>query len=76
MRNVRRSLRAAGIVPPDGVQKIVLVRDAGAEDNHHAESAAPRDTSVDHTLDHQLAAAQDADEQVNLLDDKSQPPPK
>ncbi len=76
MRNVRRSLRAAGIVPPDGVQKIVLVRDAGADDDHHAESAAPRDTSVDHTLDHQLAAAQDADEQVNLLDDKSQPPAK
>ena len=76
MRNVRRSLRAAGIVPPDGVQKIVLVRDAGAEDDHHAESAAPRDTSVDHTLDHQLAAAQDANEQVNLLDENAKPPPK
>ena len=76
MRNVRRSLRAAGIVPPDGVQKIVLMRDAGAGDDHHAESAAPRDTSVDHTLDHQLAAAQDANEQVNLLDENAKPPPK
>ena len=73
MRNVRRTLREAGIVPPDGVQKISVLRHPARETIEAADSATSRDTSVDRTLDRQLVDAQGADDAVNLLDGKPAP---
>lgn len=73
MRNVRRTLREAGIVPPDGVQKISVLRHPARETIEAADSATSRDTSVDRTLDRQLVDAQGADDAVNLLDGKRAP---
>ena len=59
MRLVRRTLRSAGLTPPDGVQRVVLSRDgAAAEQAGAAESAQARDISVDRALDRQLDRAE------------------
>ncbi len=58
MRLVRRALREAGLTPPDGVQRVHLVRgvDPAPEDNP-SESLHGRDTSVDRALDGQIDQA-------------------
>ncbi len=71
MRLVRHRLRAAGLTPPDGVQRIVLCRDE-AEEVHSSDSGKRRDTSVDRTLDAQIRHAGDAEEGADLL--KPAPP--
>jgi small-conductance mechanosensitive channel len=72
MRRVRRALREAGITPPELVQKVQLLREAG-EESHAPESASARDTSVDHALDAQVGHARAIEEGADLLD---APPPK
>ena len=49
---------AAGILPPDVVQKVKLLRDAG-EEPHVAETGLSRDTSVDRALDAQVGKARE-----------------
>ena len=71
MRRVHTALREAGIAPPESVQKVVLLRaDAGLGDA--PESAAARDTSVDHTLDAQVGQARHREDGGDLL---TQPKP-
>ncbi len=73
MRQVRRTLRKAGIVPPSPVQSIRLVRvenddiDAAAAHELHQ----PRDTSADRTLDASVQDAHAAEDGQNLLDPKA-----
>lgn len=69
MRQVRRTLRKAGIVPPSPVQSIRLVRDEsdGIDAAAAHEMHLPRDTSADRTLDASVHAARNA-EGGNLLD--------
>lgn len=70
MRQVRKHLRKAGIVPPETVQRVVLQRNE--EDAAHAnESSQPRDTSVDRALDAQVGQARRLEDGGDLL----QPPP-
>jgi len=68
MRLVRRRLREAGITPPDGVQKVAMIRtDTGAPiEATPSESAHARDTSVDRTLDAQVTDAGERND-ANLL---------
>lgn len=73
MRMVRRTLREHGITPPDAVQRIAIAR-AGTGDaeedasvQRNGETAAPRDTSVDRTLDEQLQHAEHKGDSANLL---------
>ena len=72
MRQVRRTLRKAGILPPAPVQSIRLVRvesddiDAAAREIHQ-----PRDTSADRTLDASVQDAHSAQDGHNLLDSKA-----
>ena len=73
MRRVRKTLREAGILPPDPVQKVMLLRDAG-EQEHVPETTASRDTSVDHALDAQVGKAREIEEGKDLLDTPSSPP--
>ena len=67
MRRVRKTLRAAGILPPDVVQKVKLLRDAG-EEPHVAETGLSRDTSVDRALDAQVGKAREIEDGKDLLD--------
>jgi len=71
MRRVRKTLRAAEIVPPDAVQKVMLLRDAG-EQAPAPETTASRDTSVDRALDAQVGRAREVEDGADLLD--SAPP--
>ncbi len=66
MRRVRKALHEAGIAPPDSVHRVVVLRgDSVAIDTH--ESDAPRDTSVDHTLDAQVGQARHEEGGGDLL---------
>ncbi len=66
MRRVRKALRDAAIMPPEAVQKVVLLRaDTDARDAD--ESDAPRDTSVDHALDAQVGQARRQEDGGDLL---------
>lgn len=67
MRRVRKTLRAAGILPPDVVQKVMLLRDTG-EETHVAETGLSRDTSVDRALDAQVGRAREIEDGKDLLD--------
>jgi small-conductance mechanosensitive channel len=67
MRRVRKTLRAAGILPPDVVQKVKLLRDAG-EETHVTETGLSRDTSVDRALDAQVGRAREIEDGKDLLD--------
>ena len=73
MRQVRRKLRKAGIVPPTPVQSIRLVRgeDEGIDDAAAREIHQPRDTSTDRTLDASVQDAHAAEDGRNLLDQKA-----
>lgn len=71
MRRVRRSLREAGIVPPETVQKVVLLRN-DVDAAQAAETERPRDTSVDRTLDAQVGQARLQEDSSDLL--HPQPP--
>ena len=74
MRQVRKSLRRAGIVPPEAVQKVVLQR--GADEVEHAnEPARPRDTSVDRALDAQVGRARQLEDGGDLLEPLPATPP-
>ena len=68
MRRVRKTLREAGILPPDPVQKVMLFRDAGDEEAHSPETGIARDTSVDHALDAQVGKAREIEDGKDLLD--------
>jgi small-conductance mechanosensitive channel len=68
MRRVRKTLFEAGILPPDPVQKVMLMREAGAPDVHAPETGLARDTSVDHALDAQVGKARKVEEGKDLLD--------
>lgn len=64
MRHVRKTLAQAGIVAPESVSKVVLVRtevDAG----HAHEPETARDTSVDRTLDAQVGDARHREDAGN-----------
>lgn len=66
MRNVRKALRSAGIVPPEAVQKVVLQR--GQDEPPHAhEPGESRDTSVNHDLDAQVGHARQLEDGSDLL---------
>jgi len=67
MRRVRKTLREADILPPDPVQKVMLLRDAG-EETHAPETSLARDTSVDHALDAQVGEAREIEDGKDLLD--------
>ena len=67
MRRVRKTLREAGILPPDPVQKVMLFRDAG-EETHAPETALSRDTSVDRALDAEVGRAREIEDGKDLLD--------
>jgi small conductance mechanosensitive channel len=71
MRRVRRSLREGGMLPPESVQKVVLLRSEG-DPAQAAESERPRDTSVDRTLDAQVGHARLQEDGGDLL--HPQPP--
>ncbi|RZA18699.1 MAG: mechanosensitive ion channel family protein [Lysobacteraceae bacterium] len=73
MRRVRKALRQAGIVPPETVQKVILVRSEG-DDQHAHESDVERDTSVDHTLDAQVGHARHQEDGSDLLNAPPPPP--
>lgn len=66
MRQVRKALRKAGIVPPEVVQKVVLQR-VEAELPHAAEPSQARDTSVDRELDAQVGRARQLEDGGDLL---------
>lgn len=69
MRKVRSRLHAAGIAPPEAVQRVVLVRGDGGPEAIHANGGPARDTSVDHALDQQLDHARSLESDgANLLD--------
>ena len=70
MRQVRKALRKAGIMPPETVQKVILQR-GEVDEPHVNETARPRDTSVDRALDAQVGSAQRLEDGGDLL----QPPP-
>lgn len=74
MRRVRKTLREAGILPPDPVQKVMLYRDAGGEDAHAPETGLARDTSVDHALDAQVGQAREIEDGKDLLDTPTSTP--
>lgn len=67
MRRVRKTLRGADLLPPDPVQKVMLLRDTGDE-AHAPESGLSRDTSVDHALDAQVGQAREIEDGTDLLD--------
>ena len=73
MRQVRRTLRKAGIVPPSPVQSIRLIRgdDEGIDAAAAHEIHQPRDTSADRTLDASVQDAHAAEDGHNLLDPKA-----
>lgn len=70
MRLVRRTLREAGITPPEGIQKIALSRFADLDDSRAMVKEAQHagDVSVDRTLDAAVAHANQS-ESGNLLED-------
>jgi small-conductance mechanosensitive channel len=74
MRRVRKTLREAGQLPPDPVQKVMLLRDAGGEQEHAPETGLSRDTSVDRTIDAQLGQAREVEDGKDLLDAPPSPP--
>lgn len=67
MRRVRKTLREAGLLPPDPVQKVMLLRDAG-EQEHAPETSLSRDTSVDRALDAEVGRAREIEDGKDLLD--------
>ena len=73
MRRVRKTLREAGILPPDAVQKVMLLRNAG-EEAHAPETAQARDTSVDRALDAQVGQAREIEGGRDLLDTPASTP--
>ena len=78
MRKVRARLHAAGIAPPEPVQRVLLVRGGDGPDAIHANGGPARDTSVDRALDQQLDQARSLEEDgADLLDAApgSEPPP-
>ncbi|GAB1407285.1 hypothetical protein MASR1M8_12040 [Thermomonas brevis] len=69
MRKVRARLHAAGIAPPEPVQRVLLVRGGDGHDAVHANGGPARDTSVDRELDQQLDQARSLEEDgADLLD--------
>ena len=73
MRKVRSRLHAAGIAPPETVQKVVLLRGGSGDEGAHANGGPARDTSVDRELDQQLDQARSLEgEGADLL---VEPPP-
>mgnify|MGYP001555653733 CR=1 FL=1 len=74
MRRVRKSLREAGQLPPNPVQKVMLLREAGGEQEHAPETGLSRDTSVDRTIDAQLGQAREVEDGKDLLDAPLSPP--
>ena len=68
MRRVRKTLREAGTLPPEPLQKVVLVRDTGAEEAPASETGLARDTSVDRALDAQVGEAREIEDGKDLLD--------
>ena len=76
MRGVRKALRAAGIAPPESVQKVVLQREEVVVP-HYPEPGRTRDTSVDHALDAQVGHARSQEGGGGLLEatGTAQPPP-
>lgn len=69
MRKVRSRLHAAGITPPEPVQRVLLMRGDGGRDAIHANGGPARDTSVDRALDQQLDQARSLEEDgADLLD--------
>lgn len=73
MRRVRKALHEAGIAPPEPVHKVVVLRaDSSVMDIH--ESEAPRDTSVDHTLDAQVGQARHEEGGGDLLSGTARTP--
>lgn len=75
MRRVRRSLRNAGINPPELVSKVLLVR-TEADAGHTHEIDAQRDTSVDHALDAQVGQARAIEDGSDLLRAAPAAPPQ
>lgn len=73
MRRVRKTLRQAGIAPPETMQKVLLLRSEGDAEHAH-ESEVERDTSVDRALDAQVGQARDLEDGGDLLN--AQAPPK
>ena len=67
MRRVRKTLREAGQLPPDPVQKVMLLREA-VEQEHAQETSVSRDTSVDTALDAQVGEAREVEHGKDLLD--------
>jgi small-conductance mechanosensitive channel len=67
MRRVRRTLREADMLPPDPVQKVMLLRES-AEPPQAPETELSRDTSVDRTLDAQVGKARAIEDGKDLLD--------
>ena len=74
MRRVRRSLREGSILPPETVQKVVLLRNDN-DPMHVTEAERQRDTSVDHTLDAQVGHARLQEDGSDLLHPQPQPQP-
>jgi small-conductance mechanosensitive channel len=74
MRHVRKALYEAGILPPDPVQKVMLLRESAGEPAHAAESALSRDTSVDRALDAQVGKARQTEDGNDLLETPAPPP--
>ena len=69
MRKVRSRLHEAGILPPDPVQRVLLLRGDGAAEAVFANGGPPRDTSVDRELDQQLDQARTLESDgADLLD--------
>ena len=69
MRKVRSRLHEAGILPPEPVQRVMLMRDKLGADPQHANGGPARDTSVDRELDQQLDHARSLERDgADLLD--------
>jgi len=64
MRHVRKALAQAGIVAPEAVSRVVLVR-TEVDTGHAHEPETARDTSVDHALDAQVGAARHREDAGN-----------
>lgn len=66
MRRVRKTLRGADLLPPDPVQKVMLLREKD-EETQAPESNMTRDTSVDRALDAQVGQAREIEDGNDLL---------
>ena len=74
MRQVRKALRKAGIMPPETVQKVILQR-GEVDEPHVHETARTRDTSVDRALDAQVGNARRIEDGGDLLQSPPATPP-